>query len=220
MISNMDAREGLRSLADCSIDVVITDIPYKTIAGGNKAPEAPKGMLSKNDGKIFKHNDIKIEEYAGELYRVLTDCAHVWMFTNELNRRTIENEMHRVGFKTHYLGGWIKNNVTPSQWGMKNVEPFFVFRKGKARPFYTPSLKQFIECDNIIGNKQHPTEKPVELLTKMVFASSQEGETVLDPFIGSGSTCVAAKEAGRRFRGFEIDPKHYLTACKRLNVMP
>lgn len=219
-IENIDARQGLKSLATCSVDAIISDIPYKTISGGNKAPEAPKGMLSKNDGRIFKHNHIDITEYADELFRVLADPGHVWMFTNELNRKRIETEMNRVGFKTHYLGGWIKNNVTPSQWGMKNVEPFFVFRKGRARPFYTPSIKQFIECDNIIGNKQHPTEKPVDLLAQMVKASTQPGDPVLDPFIGSGSTCVAAKENDRQFIGFEIDTAHYLTACKRLLVMP
>lgn len=60
----------------------------------------------------------------------------------------------------------------------------------------------------------HPTEKPVDLLARLIKAVP--GDDVFDPFMGSGSTGVAAIRAGRRFIGCEINPDHFATACKRI----
>ena len=70
--------------------------------------------------------------------------------------------------------------------------------------------------DNIIGNKQHPTEKPVDLMKLYVENSSQVGDTVLDPFMGVGSTGVACKELGRNFIGVELDEQYFDIATKRI----
>jgi len=61
------------------------------------------------------------------------------------------------------------------------------------------------------GNQLHPTQKPVELITKIL--SWYDFETVLDPYMGSGTTAWAAKQMGKHFLGFELDPCHYKTAC-------
>lgn len=66
------------------------------------------------------------------------------------------------------------------------------------------------------ASKVHPNEKPVEVLRQMIEASTMLGDTVLDPFMGSGSTGVAAVLEGRRFVGIEIDPEHFETACDRI----
>jgi site-specific DNA-methyltransferase (adenine-specific) len=66
------------------------------------------------------------------------------------------------------------------------------------------------------GNKLHPTQKPVGSLKPLIEAFTQPEEIVLDPFAGSGSTLVAAKEAGRRFIGIELDQDHQHTAALRL----
>lgn len=222
MIYNEDVRSVLPRLADNSIDCIVTDIPYRTISGGNvigkNGPSVhgrPTGMLAKNDGKVFEHNDIEFDEYMSDLFRVLRSPGHMWIFTNEMNRRVLEDSILRAGFKVHYLGGWVKNNVTPNRWGMKNCEPFFVCRKGPARSFYTPGLKQFIHRDNVRG-KVHPTEKPIGLMQDMVLASTHIGDTVLDPFMGAGSTGAAAIRLGRRFVGIEIDPEYYRIAAMRV----
>lgn len=67
-------------------------------------------------------------------------------------------------------------------------------------------------------NTEHPTQKPEKLLAKIVLASSNQGDLVLDPFLGSGTTSVVAKKLGRRFLGIEIDPKFCLLAEKRLEM--
>lgn len=202
------------------IDCIITDPPYPTISGGSGPSDThrrPTGMLAANDGRGgLLHNDVDIKDYAPLLWRVLRDPGHVWMFTNELNRRPIEDAMLAAGFRTHFLGGWIKPNVTPSRWGMKNVESFFLFRKGAARGLYTPGMKQFIVAPNPVGKKIHPNEKPVELMQQMVEASSLVGQMVLDPFCGAGSVGVACRNTGRRFIGIEMDPGYHTVARRRL----
>lgn len=217
-----DVRNVLPSLPDNSVDCIITDIPYRTISGGNSVGKnglgqhgRPTGMLAKNDGKVFTHNDIAFDEYMSDLFRVLSDPGHMWIFTNELNRRSLEDSILDAGFQVHYLGGWVKNTVNPNRWGMKNCEPFFVCRKGPARGFYTPSIKQFLHFNNIRG-KTHPTEKPVDLMRKMVLASSLPGQVVMDPFMGTGATGVACRYTGRRFIGIEIDPEYYRLAQVRI----
>jgi len=67
------------------------------------------------------------------------------------------------------------------------------------------------------GNEYHPTEKPVDLLALFIKASSDVGEIVLDPFMGSGSTGVACIKTGRKFIGIELNQNYFSTAVKRIN---
>ena len=69
---------------------------------------------------------------------------------------------------------------------------------------------------NILGNKHHPTEKPTMLMEDLIVNSTNEGDKVLDPFMGSGSTCIAAKQCNREYYGIEIDEKYYDIAKKRI----
>jgi site-specific DNA-methyltransferase (adenine-specific) len=68
------------------------------------------------------------------------------------------------------------------------------------------------------GNRLHPTQKPVQALMPLIEAFCKPGDIVLDPFCGSGSTLLAARNLGRAFVGIELDGGHYLTACSRLET--
>jgi site-specific DNA-methyltransferase (adenine-specific) len=65
------------------------------------------------------------------------------------------------------------------------------------------------------GNKLHPTQKSIHILKPLIDSFTQPGELVLDPFAGSGSTCVAAQRTGRQYLGIELDTKHRQTAIAR-----
>ena len=84
---------------------------------------------------------------------------------------------------------------------------------------WTPGFKALPGCYHIPGvstkQKHHQTEKPVELLEKLL-AICPEGGTVLDPFMGSGSTGVACANTGRRFTGIELEPGYFETARRRV----
>ena len=64
--------------------------------------------------------------------------------------------------------------------------------------------------------RDHPTEKPISLMATLIDVQTEPDTLVLDPFMGSGSTGVAAVRMGRRFIGVEHDPKHFETACRRI----
>ena len=200
-IINGDSIESMKSLPSELFDLVVTDPPYKTITGGDsngKNSERPKGMLSGNR-KLFKHQNIKISDWMSEIYRVLKDNTHCYIFTNALNLTEMLNEAQKVGFKLHNLLVWEKNNCTPSQYYMKNCEYVLFLRKGKAKWINDiGGSKTVHQFNNIIGNKTHPCEKPIDLLKFYIANSSNENDIVFDPFVGTGSTLVAAKELNRQ----------------------
>lgn len=80
-----DVKDILTKIPNNTFDLLCTDPPYKCISGGKGGKNAPRGMLSKNDGKFFTHNDIKISEWLPECYRILKDGSHAYIFINFLN---------------------------------------------------------------------------------------------------------------------------------------
>lgn len=186
-----DCLEIMKQIPEGKIDLLITDPPYKTITGGNsngRNSERPKGMLQGNR-KLFKHQNIKISSWMSEIYRVLKEGSHCYIFTNSLNLQEMLNEATKVGFKLHNLLVWEKNNCTPSQYYMKNCEYVLFLRKGKAKWINNiGDSKTVHKFNNIIGNKLHPTEKPVDLIEYYLLNSSEPNDIVFDPFMGSGST--------------------------------
>ena len=214
---NGDCLELIKKIPDNSVDLIVTDPPYKCISGGKPhLKNQPSGILSKNDGKIFEHNNILAEDYFGELYRVLKEDTHCYIMTNTLNIENFLTTARDVGFGLHNILIWKKNNATPNRWYMKNCEYILFFRKGKAKTINNVGTKQVIEVDNIIGNKVHPTEKPTELMKILIENSSNEGDIVLDPFMGSGSTGIAALNSSRNFIGFELDEEYFGIAKERI----
>lgn len=215
------ALEVMAGMKAASVDLVCTDPPFKVISGGTNSKigerHRPGGILSKNDGKIFKHNDIKAADYLSECYRVLRPGRDAYFVTNNLNLSEMLIAADNVGFKFHGLLTWNKNTCTPSRWYMKDLEMVLYFYKAPARPINHPGDKQSFPCDNP-RNKSHPTEKPVELMQRYVGNSTQRGWKVLDPFMGTGSTGVAAINEGCRFIGIEKDRVYFNRAEKRLLV--
>lgn len=215
-----DCLELMKDIPDKSVDMILTDPPYKTITGGDSNganSTRPKGMLCGNR-KLFTHqNDIKIADWLPEIYRVLKEGSHCYIFTNSLNLREMLNEADKCGFKLHNLLVWEKNNCTPSQYYMKNCEYVLFLRKGKAKWIKDiGGSKTVHHFNNIIGNKVHPTEKPVDLLGFYIENSSEENDTVLDPFIGAGSTGIACLNTNRNFIGIELDDNYFSIAKDRI----
>ena len=214
-----DCIEVMKNIEDGSVDLVVTDPPYKTITGGDSNganSERPKGMLRGNR-KLFKHQKMNISDWMPEIYRVLKKGSHCYIFTNSLNLQEMLNEATKVGFKLHNLLVWEKNNCTPSQYYMKNCEYVLFLRKGKAKWINNiGDSKTVHKFNNIIGNKLHPTEKPVDLLEYYLLNSSEPNNIVFDPFMGSGSTGVACLNTNRNFIGIELDEGYFNIAQNRI----
>ena len=202
------------------VDLIVTDPPYRVISGGVTGPDRPTGILKSNDSRIFQHNDIAFTDYLPQLYRVLRDPGHLYLMVNFFNLEEALAATRQAGFDVHNLLVWQKNTVTPNRWYMKNAEYVIFARKGKAVSINDCGSKTVHTFVNPTGDRDHPTQKPTDLMRFYIENSSRPGDLVLDPFMGSGSTGVAALAAGRRFHGIEVDPRYYGVACRRMGVMP
>ena len=212
-----DCLERMKEIPDGSVDLCVSDIPYK-LTGGGKGDGAnskrPKCILEDNS-QLMKVP--KFEDWLPELYRVMKSGTHLYLMCNFKNLNDLMNKSLVVGFKHINLLVWEKNNCTPSQFYMKNCEYTLLLRKGKSK--YINNIgdsKTVHKFNNILGNKVHPTEKPEELMNFYVENSSNRGDTVLDMFMGSGSTGLAALNTSRKFIGIEMEEKYFDISVNRL----
>lgn len=216
-----DCRDELYTIEDNSIDLIVTDPPYKTTSRGSTGGG---GMLKSKDnlsGRVFLHNDITPEEYAPDLFRVLKNKGHCYIMCNNVNLYFMLTIFQQVGF--HFIKSliWSKGNKIMSQFYMSSFEYILFFRKGNAVKINNCGTPDIINVRNkkikdTDGKNLHDTEKPIELMKILIENSSQKNECVLDPFSGIGSTAIASKILGRRFIAIEKDKTYYDIAKKRL----
>jgi site-specific DNA-methyltransferase (adenine-specific) len=221
-IKRGDCLELMKELPDESVDLIVTDPPYKMNHSTGGCTNI--GFKNKWQGNIKAGNtvmnfdtDIKFGQWLPSVYRILKQNSHAYIFTNDKNMYELLCETQKVGFKLSNILVWRKNNATPNRYYMKNCEFVLFIYKGFAKPINDMGCKVVIDCDNISGKlKQHPTEKPTELLELYIRNSTKENDIVFDPFMGSGSTCVAAINTNRHYIGFELDEKYFEVAQKRI----
>ena len=212
-----DCLDVLKNIPNNSIDLIVTDPPYRTTPRGSCGGTG--GILKEElnlKGKVFFHNDIKITEWIGELFRVLKENGHCYIMTNNVNLCEYLTEIKRAKFRIFKTLIWKKNTCITNRYYMDNHEYIIFCRKGKAVKINNCSTKTVLEIPNA-KNKKHPVEKPIELMRIFIENSSNEGDTVLDPFMGCGSTGVASVITKRNFIGIELDGKYFKIAKERIN---
>lgn len=206
------------------IDLLVTDPPYKTTSRGNAGNSG--GMLQKKinmSGQVFEYNNIDCANYAPEFYRILKDGSHCYVMTNHINLINMLNTFTQNGF--HFIKSliWDKGNKIMGQYYMSQFEYILFFRKGKGVKINHCGTSDILSIPNkklkdSNGKNLHDTEKPIELMKILIDNSSKENDIVIDPFMGIGSTGVAAKELNRRFVGIEIDETYFNIAKKRIKT--
>lgn len=245
VIYNQDCIAGMKTLPDECVDLIVTDCPYKIIAGGvtiEQRKDEVSGIFQKRaisdgsrlgnkwlkknaddipcavrQGKMFEHNDLAFADWLPEVFRILKPGCHCYIMINGRNLKELQTEAEKVGFKYVNLLAWKKNNLTPNKYYMQQMEFILLLRKGRARNINNMGTSNCLEIPNIIGKKKHPTEKPVELMKIFIENSSDVNDVVLDPFFGCGSTLIAAVQANRHYLGYEIDPIFFDVACNWLD---
>lgn len=215
-IYNMDCLEGMKCIEDKSIDLVVTDPPYKLVQGGctNKAVTL-KGATNLKSGNVFSDNSIKFSDWIPEVYRVLKENSHCYIMCNDRNLKELLIESENAGFKLLNILVWKKKRHSPNRYYLKNAEFIVFLRKGKAKNINNMGTFQCLEVDNV-KNKLHPSEKPVKLMEIFICNSSKSGDTVLDPFMGSGTVAISAINTGRKYIGFEINEEYCHMAEQRI----
>ena len=205
-----------------SVDLVVTDPPYKIIRGGSTTPKGGVFDRAQNtnvtSGKLFRNNEIEFSDWIPEIYRVLKDGTHAYIMCNGRNLACLQTEAERAGFVFQNLLVWDKGRLNPNRYYMMRCEFILMLRKGKARTINNPGMSNLFSVPNKFGKRLHPTEKPVGLMEIFIQNSSNAGDTVLDPFMGAGSTGVASVQLGRNFIGYEIDERYFDIARGRIEV--
>ena len=242
-IINGESLEVLKKIPSKTFDLVFADPPYNMQIGEKlKRPDNSKvnGVNDKWDQFLnFKHYDEFSKEWLKECKRILKDNGSMWVIGTYHN-------IFRLGYHIQNLNYWIlndviwrKNNPMPNFKGTRftNAHETLIWASKSKKSKYTFNY-QSLKCLNDDlqmrsdwmlpicngkerlkknGKKIHSTQKPEALLHRIILATTNKGDLICDPFIGTGTSAVVAKKLGRNFFGIEKDKKYFSAANKRIN---
>lgn len=242
-IKQGDCLELMKDLADGSVDMILTDLPY--------------GVLNKSNAAAKWDCQIPFEPLWAQYKRLIRDDGAIvlfaqGMFTAKLMLSNPKMWRYNLIWKK---GGRCSGFLNANRQPLRNHEDIVVF--SKKQTIYNPQMRPCLPSDRTHSrgrlqndqknscygdykqvqtsfrdekfptsvldfqpehkNFNHPTEKPVPLLEHLIKTYTNEGMTVLDSCMGSGSTCVAAINAGRNYIGFELDEKYFDIAKRRID---
>jgi len=242
-IINGDTLKELKKIPDETFDLIFSDPPYNLqLKNELIRPDRSKvNAVNEEWDKFesFKTYDDFTDKWLRECKRILKKNGSIWVIGSYHN-------IFRVGAKIQDLGFWIlndviwnKNNPMPNFRGTRftNAHETLIWASKSEKSKYTFNY-QSLKCLNDDlqmrstwslpicsgkerlkekGKKIHSTQKPEALLHRILLASSNKNDFILDPFLGSGTTAVVAKKLGRIFLGIEKDKTYFEAANKRVN---
>jgi site-specific DNA-methyltransferase (adenine-specific) len=217
-----DCREILPTLG--KVDVVVTDPPYSSGARTDSERQVRGAMLrSMEDQDWFSHDAMTtwgfnwfIRGVFSELRQTLSEGAHVYIFIDWRQTPNVYGMMESCGYRVNHCLVWAKTHFGMGTYWRNQHENIVFASNGMPAPMRDRGKGSVLTFKNIApGDRAHPTEKPVDLLLDIIDAIP--GDVVFDPFMGSGSTGVAALRSGRKFVGSEINPHHFDIACRRIS---
>ena len=219
-----DCYEEIKKIPDKSIDLVYIDIPYLMESGGGGSSPIAKRINKINYNDIVEIRNGIDFTILDELCRVLKHIyIYIWCSKEQI-----------LDIMTYFIKGrdcrfnllvWCKTNPTPATnniW-LPDLEYCLVFKeKGAARynDGYELKSKWYLSPINKPDKDiwEHPTIKPLDLVERHIKHSTKPGDTVLDCFMGSGTTGVACRNLDRNFIGIEIDQKYFDIAKRRIET--
>ncbi len=242
-----DCLERLASLPDASVDLVFADPPYNLqLEGALSRPDQTRVDAVDDDWDkfaSFADYDAFTRAWLTECRRVMKPQASLWVIGSYHNIFRVGAAMQDLGFWMLNDIVWRKVNPMPNFRGRRftNAHETLIWaarsQTDRNYTFHYETLKSGNEdvqmrSDWFIplctggerikdkkGRKAHPTQKPEELLARILLASSNPGDLVLDPFFGSGTTGAVAKRLGRHYLGIERDPAYVEVAQARIDAV-
>jgi site-specific DNA-methyltransferase (adenine-specific) len=198
----------MKQIPSRSVNLVLTDPPYIT------------RYVDRSGRTVINDDNARwLEPSFEEMYRVLSKDSFCISFYGWAKADLFLATWRKVGFRPVGHLVFRKSYASSARFVRYEHEQAYLLAKGN------PDLPEFplgdvIEWPKPTGNRLHPTQKPIEVLKPLVRAFSSRGDLVLDPFCGSGSTLLAAREMRRDYIGFEMDAAHHATAARRLARRP
>lgn len=202
-----DCFDYLPELEDKSIDLILCDLPYGEVSQKSSG-------LRKLDRGDADRCDMDLPMLAQQFNRICSGSIYAFCGTEQIS--VLIGLFKRYGMTTR-VGAWEKTNPSPmngSRLWLSGLE-FCVFAR-KANATFNEHCKKALWQSPSGRSKIHPTEKPVGLMERLILASSNRGDMVLDVCMGSGTTGVACANTGRNFIGMEREKEYYHIARKRI----
>ena len=241
-IINGNSLEILKTIPNNTFDLVFVDPPYNLQIGKKlKRPDDSKvnGVNDKWDQfESFNDYDNFCKKWLKECKRVLKDNGSIWVIGTYHNIFRLGYHMQNIGFWILNDVIWKKNNPMPNFrgtrftnahetliWASKNKKSKYTFNYQslkclnddlQMRSDWTLPICNGSERIKKNGKKVHSTQKPESLLHRILLASTNKNNFVLDPFLGTGTTAVVAKKLGRNYFGIEKEKKYFNAAKQRL----
>lgn len=241
-----DCIEEMKALPEKSVDLIFADPPYNLQLGGDlHRPNNSKVDAVDNEWDKFdsiKAYDDFTREWLSAAKDTLKDDGAIWVIGSYHN-------IFRLGYILQDLGFWILNDVIWRKsnpmpnfrgrrfcnahetmiWASKSEKSKYYFNYDAMKSlnedlqmrsdWYLPLCTGGERLKNEDGKKAHPTQKPESLLHRVIMSSSRPGETILDPFFGTGTTGAVAKKLKRSFIGLERDKTYAAHAQKRIDAI-
>lgn len=223
-IDNIDCLEGLKNIPDGSVDVIITDPPYFINMGhaGSKTNARAGASEQLNTNRCF--NDLAIctpffSQLFREFKRVLKEDGSFYFFT-DWRGYAYYFPLLNAELPVRNMLVWDKKSGPGSFYSFAHELLVFGTYKPKTKKGVGTNVLRYAAFSSgaarTDGEKVHPTQKPVELISKLIEDSTEPGAVVLDTFMGSGTTAVACIKTGRNYIGFEIDEGYHAIAEQRV----
>ena len=214
-LANQDAVAWLQSLPAASVDLLITDPAYESLEKHRAIGTTTRLKHSKSSSNdwftIFPN--ARFGELFREVYRVLRDDTHFYLLCDAETMFVAKPEAEQAGFRFWKPLVWDKATIGMGYHYRARYEFILFFEKGKRR-LNDLGVADIISVPRIRGG--YPAEKPAEVAEVLIAQSTNPGDVVADPFMGSGSVGVAAARLGRRFLGNDLNPEAVKIAAQRL----
>jgi site-specific DNA-methyltransferase (adenine-specific) len=202
------------------VDHCITDPPYSEITKQNARTHKNKSFLDKEKASYIPF--AVTPEFITDVFSAIASKTRRWFVASMDFRHVARLELKPPeGMRFIRVGAWVKNNSAPQFTGDRPAQGFeaiaIMHREGE-RLRWNGGGSRGVWITDVERNNGHPTPKPLSLINDWILKFTDEGETILDPFMGSGTTGVACALMGRKFTGIEVDDAFFNLACKRLRA--
>ena len=205
MCGDSTIKEDVEKLMDGKkADMVFTDPPYGVdYTGGTVVRERLCGDATPD----LYLPSLKL------IHATTIDKVAIYLWYSDSKSNAVSAAVSAAGFEQRCVIIWNKNNAQfgalGAQYHTKHEPALYLFKKGKSPNWYGPTNETTVwDCQRSNANKMHPTQKPVELAIRAINNSSKKGDLILDLFLGSGTTLIAAEQLGRTCYGMEISPQY------------
>ena len=221
-IYNEECLQGMQRIPDKSVDLVLTDPPYNISVDNNFKTMGRTGIDFGTWDKGFD-----LTSWIDTAVKKLRLGGNIVVFTDWKEVSNITSALQTSGCDVKDMIRMIKSNPMPRNRDRRFITDYeiavWAVKKGKwtfnriSETYERPEINTPITSKKEKSITNHPTQKPIKAMEWLLTRLSNEGDTILDPFMGSGTTAIACINTNRNYIGFELDENYYEKSLIRIS---